>query len=102
MLEGVRAVLADTFARVEGTFESEEDTHYALEQTRDRLAELLVLLGVEEVPEPILATEDGCPACGAHWGWTAWASDADKAIRRGTHAQVCREALALVVGGYAA
>jgi hypothetical protein len=89
-LDAVRADLEDIVARIEGTFEDEEaSSHYALEQTRDRLVALLRVAGSCGMPEPILPTEDGCGACGSHWGWSAWASDADKAQRRRQHAQGC-------------
>jgi hypothetical protein len=91
--ETVCATLRDIVARIDGSFEEAAegrcDVQYALEQARDRLADLVVSAFGHDVLEPILGSEDGCGACGAHWLWTPWASEADKSGRRHQHAAAC-------------
>jgi hypothetical protein len=95
--ETARFELLDIVARIDGSFEAaaegEMDPHTALERTRDRLLLLLSDLGVDRRPAPILGSEDGCAGCGAHWSWTPWATEGDKAERRIQHAGACESAL---------
>lgn len=93
LLDSVRAQLVDVVARIDGTFEDEESSsHWALEKVSERLELLLELVGGVKAP-PILGSEDGCISCGAHWSWSSWATEADRATRRAQHGADCDQLL---------